>query len=124
MDEALLKDCEALLEKLLYPDTEVIRQAGSELNKRLAEPAAVPVFLHILLHHPRPELRQLSAVLLRMKIIGLWNKLSQELHKSLKASLLEALAKERTFVLLSLLSFFVFFFFFFSVIVGNKRKNK
>ncbi|KAL6061417.1 HEAT repeat domain containing protein [Balamuthia mandrillaris] len=96
MDEALLKDCEALLEKLLYPDTEVIRQAGSELNKRLAEPAAVPVFLHILLHHPRPELRQLSAVLLRMKIIGLWNKLSQELHKSLKASLLEALAKERT----------------------------
>lgn len=52
MADSALLECEALLKQMLMPDTNAIREAVAELNKRLKKPEIFPVLLQILSQHP------------------------------------------------------------------------
>jgi len=93
-DSALLLECEALLKQMLIPDTNAIREAVAELNKRLKKPDIFPVLLQILSQHPLEAIRQLSAVLMRMKVVDLWNQFPEEFVEVWKKTLLESLVRE------------------------------
>eukprot|EP01087_Luapelamoeba_hula_P011655 TRINITY_DN3193_c0_g1_i2.p1 TRINITY_DN3193_c0_g1~~TRINITY_DN3193_c0_g1_i2.p1 ORF type:complete len:806 (-),score=109.49 TRINITY_DN3193_c0_g1_i2:787-3204(-) len=89
-----LQETEALLGQMLVPNTETVRAAVAELNNRLKRPAFYSLLLQLLHQHPLEQIRQLVAVLLRTKIVDMWNHLSEEFHVALKNVLLEGLVKE------------------------------
>ncbi|XP_072705312.1 importin-4 [Ciconia boyciana] len=87
-------DLEQLLAELLEPDSDVIRRATARLREAFADPQT-PARLGLLLTAaPRPQVRQLAAVLLRRRLLGRWRRLDPALRQSLPALLCEALERE------------------------------
>ncbi|XP_075346845.1 importin-4 [Mycteria americana] len=87
-------DLERLLAELLEPDSDVIRRATARLREAFADPQT-PARLGLLLTAaPRPQVRQLAAVLLRRRLLGRWRRLEPALRQSLPALLCEALERE------------------------------
>ncbi|XP_074787265.1 importin-4-like isoform X2 [Athene noctua] len=87
-------DLERLLEALLEPDSGAIRRATAGLREAFADPQT-PARLGLLLRAaPRPQVRQLAAVLLRRRLLGRWRRLDPALRQRLPALLAEALERE------------------------------
>ncbi|KAF2679788.1 ARM repeat-containing protein [Lentithecium fluviatile CBS 122367] len=79
-----------LLEALLQPDTEGVKQATSTLNKTYyTSPASLNALLQVICKHPKPELRQLGAVEARKLVGKHWAKLPAEQKSSLRNQLCE-----------------------------------
>ncbi|CAA6664910.1 unnamed protein product [Spirodela intermedia] len=66
---------ELLLLQFLMPDNEARRQAEEQIKRLAKDPQVVPSLIHHLRTAKTPNVRQLSAVLLRKKITGHWAKL-------------------------------------------------
>ncbi|KAK1025649.1 hypothetical protein LTR33_017719, partial [Friedmanniomyces endolithicus] len=53
----------SLLQALMQPDTQKVKQATSQLNKTYyTSPESITALIHIITSHGQPELRQLAAV--------------------------------------------------------------
>ncbi|XP_069630001.1 importin-4 [Haliaeetus albicilla] len=87
-------DLERLLAELLEPDSDVIRRATARLREAFADPQT-PARLGLLLSAaPRPQVRQLAAVLLRRRLLGGWKRLDPALRQRLPSLLAQALEQE------------------------------
>ncbi|KAM9251663.1 importin-4 [Cariama cristata] len=87
-------ELERLLAELLEPDSDLIRRATARLREAFADPQT-PAHLGLLLSaSPRPQVRQLAAVLLRRRLLGRWRRLDPALRQRLPALLAEALERE------------------------------
>ncbi|KAM6228621.1 LOW QUALITY PROTEIN: importin-4, partial [Spheniscus humboldti] len=87
-------ELERLLAELLEPDSDVLRRATARLREAFADPQT-PARLGLLLSAaPRPQVRQLAAVLLRRRLLGRWRRLDPPLRQRLPALLSEALERE------------------------------
>ncbi|XP_068777817.1 importin-4 [Struthio camelus] len=87
-------ELERLLAELLEPDSGRIRRATTRLREAFADPET-PARLSVLLTaSPKPQVRQLAAVLLRRRLLGRWRRLDPGLRQRLPALLAEALERE------------------------------
>uniref|UniRef100_A0A8C3GNP1 Importin 4 n=1 Tax=Cairina moschata TaxID=8855 RepID=A0A8C3GNP1_CAIMO len=84
----------ALLEALLEPDSDGIRRATARLREAFADPRAPAGLGELLGSAPRPQVRQLAAVLLRRRLLGHWRRLDPDLRQRLPTLLAEALERE------------------------------
>ncbi|XP_024967682.1 importin-4-like isoform X3 [Cynara cardunculus var. scolymus] len=72
------------------PDNEARRQAEDQIKRLVRDPQVVPSLIHQIRTAKTPNVRQLSAVLLRKKITGHWPKLPDELRHLVKHYLIES----------------------------------
>jgi len=85
----------ALLQALLEPDTQKVKQATSQLNKTYyTSPASVTALIHIIISHPEPTLRQLASVEARKLVIRHWAAVSEGQKPELRQSLLKSTIDE------------------------------
>ncbi|XP_062454760.1 uncharacterized protein LOC134153000 [Rhea pennata] len=87
-------ELEQLLGELLEPESGRIRRATARLREAFADPATPTRLSLLLAASPRPQVRQLAAVLLRRRILGRWRRLDPALRQRLPALLAEALERE------------------------------
>ena len=90
---------EAMVRLTTVPDTAVIKLAEQQIKKCLASPSCISALMTLLTTYDDATaggmaVRQLSAVLLRMKIGKYWDMLGEELQGAVRRGLLEALVKE------------------------------
>lgn len=85
---------ENLLIQFLTPDNVTRRQAEDQIKLLCKDPKIVPILIEHLRIGKTPNVRQLSAVLLRKKITGHWGKLSPQLKSSVKATLIDSITHE------------------------------
>jgi hypothetical protein len=85
---------EQALLNISVPDTHVIQQAELALKHLLKGKQSLPRLAHLLLHSPHAAVRQLCAVLLRVKVNQHWIKLARDEQQLLKTQLLQSLALE------------------------------
>jgi len=92
-----IAELEHLLGQLILPDTAVIKAATNTLNKQhLKNPACVPALVEIICKSAAIEIRQMGAVLLKKKIVNLWNRVDPHTQNLVKKALLESLLNENT----------------------------
>ncbi|EMC99774.1 hypothetical protein BAUCODRAFT_153902 [Baudoinia panamericana UAMH 10762] len=85
----------SLLQALLLPDTQKVKQATSQLNKSYyTSPASVAALIHIIISHSQPELRQLAAVEARKLVSKHWAAVPNEQKPQLRDSLLKSTIDE------------------------------
>ncbi|KAI3755213.1 hypothetical protein L1987_55009 [Smallanthus sonchifolius] len=87
---------ELLLIQFLMPDNDARRQAEDQIKRLAKDPQVVPALIHHLRTAKTPNVRQLSAVLLRKKITGHWAKLPPQLRQLVKQSLIESITMEHS----------------------------
>ncbi|KAK6915147.1 hypothetical protein RJ641_020264 [Dillenia turbinata] len=87
---------ELLLIQFLMPDNDARRQAEDQIKRLAKDPQVIPALVHHLRTAKTPNVRQLSAVLLRKKITGHWAKLSPQLRQLVKQSLIESITLEHS----------------------------
>ncbi|GFY89349.1 ARM repeat superfamily protein [Actinidia rufa] len=87
---------ELLLIQFLMPDNDARRQAEDQIKRLAKDPQVIPALVHHLRTAKTPNVRQLSAVLLRKKITGHWPKLSPQLRQLVKQSLIESITVEHS----------------------------
>ncbi|XP_071729841.1 probable importin subunit beta-4 [Rutidosis leptorrhynchoides] len=87
---------ELLLIQFLMPDNDARRQAEDQIKRLAKDPQVVPALVHHLRTAKTPNVRQLSAVLLRKKITGHWAKLSPQHRQLVKQSLIESITMEHS----------------------------
>jgi hypothetical protein len=86
----------ALLQALLEPDTQKVKQATSQLNKvYYAQPQSVTALIQIVVNHPQPELRQLASVEVRKLVGKHWNAIGDEQKPQLREQLLKSTIDEQ-----------------------------
>ena len=83
-----------LLQGLLRPETDTIRQVEAALRRGLAQPTFICDLFEQIQRSPSAELRQLAAVLVRRRIGAQWTKLEQAVRQQLQAILLSRLGSE------------------------------
>ncbi|KAI3702096.1 hypothetical protein L6452_27769 [Arctium lappa] len=93
---AMAQSLELLLIQFLMPDNDARRQAEDQIKRLAKDPQVVPALVHHLRTAKTPNVRQLSAVLLRKKITGHWAKLSPQLRQLVKQSLIESITMEHS----------------------------
>ncbi len=86
---------EALLLQATRPDTAAVKAAERALGAALREPRCVPALLQLLRFSAHAGVRQLAAVLLRLRLAQQWPALEGGERVQAKALLLDALANER-----------------------------
>ncbi|KAL7722714.1 HEAT repeat domain containing protein [Entamoeba marina] len=86
---------EAIISNILVPNTDVVKEATATMTKLLKYPNIVPPLLNILCNHQRPEIRQMSGVLLRKKISKLWPKLDSNVHEQIQNTLVNIINTEQ-----------------------------
>ncbi|KVI11777.1 Armadillo-like helical [Cynara cardunculus var. scolymus] len=86
----MAQSLELLLLQFLMPDNEARRQAEDQIKRLVRDPQVVPSLIHQIRTAKTPNVRQLSAVLLRKKITGHWPKLPDELRHLVKHYLIES----------------------------------
>ncbi|KAF2124073.1 ARM repeat-containing protein [Dothidotthia symphoricarpi CBS 119687] len=80
-----------LLESLLQPDTERVKNATATLNKNYySSPASLNALLQILCGHPKTDLRQLAAVEARKLVTKHWASLPADQKAALRNQLFQA----------------------------------
>ncbi|XP_071697330.1 uncharacterized protein [Rutidosis leptorrhynchoides] len=87
---------ELLLLQFLMPDNEARRQAEDQIKRLARDPQVVSELIDHIRSAKTPNVRQLSAVILRKKITGHWPKLSDELRQLVKQSLIESITTENS----------------------------
>ena len=80
--------------RVFVNDTEQIKAAEEILKQYTKKSASVPVFLSLMKGSTQPQVRQLSAVMLKKKILVHWSKFTAEQQKQIKAALLESVSQE------------------------------
>jgi hypothetical protein len=101
---SMAQSLELLLIQFLMPDNDARRQAEDQIKRLAKDPQVVPALIHHLRTAKTPNVRQLSAVLLRKKITGHWSKLSPQIKQLVKQSLIDSITMEhRSVILTSLL---------------------
>ncbi|KAJ0870380.1 putative importin-beta domain, armadillo-like helical, importin beta family [Helianthus annuus] len=90
----MAQSLELLLLQFLMPDNEARQNAEDQIKRLVRDPEAVPQLIDHIRNAKTPNVRQLSAVLLRKKISGHWPKLPDEIRQLVKQSLLESIATE------------------------------
>ncbi|KAL8116773.1 hypothetical protein AgCh_023070 [Apium graveolens] len=78
------------------PDNDARRQAEDQIKRLSKDPQVVPALIHHLRTAKTPNVRQLSAVLLRKKITGHWAKLTPQLRQLVKQSLIDSITLEHS----------------------------
>ncbi|EFJ36956.1 hypothetical protein SELMODRAFT_140759 [Selaginella moellendorffii] len=78
------------------PDNDARKNAEEQIKHLARDPELVPALLHQIRNARSANVRQLAAVLLRKKIVGLWMKLNPQLHASLKNLLLESITLDNS----------------------------
>ncbi len=91
----------------------IIKQAVEVLNKQLKQSLSMLLLLELLAKSQHAEvnsinplliyivkIRQLSAVLMRKKIVGHWGKLKEDVQQTFKTTLLDVLVKDPKWVFL------------------------
>ncbi|KAM9961215.1 hypothetical protein ACTFIR_004052 [Dictyostelium discoideum] len=84
-----IAEIEECLRALLQPNNDVIKAATDKLNKLLKKSEYSLYLFHLLESSPYDEIKQLSAVLLRQKLVAHWTKFSVESRKYIKDSILK-----------------------------------
>ncbi|KAJ9687439.1 hypothetical protein PVL29_016073 [Vitis rotundifolia] len=92
----MAQSLELLLIQFLMPDNDARRQAEEQIKRLAKDPQVIPALIHHLRTAKTPNVRQLSAVLLRKKITGHWAKLSPQLRQLVKQSLIESITMEHS----------------------------
>ncbi|CAL5377844.1 unnamed protein product [Camellia sinensis] len=92
----MAQSLELLLIQFLMPDNDARRQAEDQIKRLAKDPQVIPALIHHLRTAKTPNVRQLSAVLLRKKITGHWAKLSPHLRQLVKQSLIESITLEHS----------------------------
>lgn len=92
----MAQSLELLLIQFLMPDNDARRQAEEQIKRLAKDPQVIPALVHHLRTAKTPNVRQLSAVLLRKKITGHWAKLSPQLRQLVKQSLIESITMEHS----------------------------
>jgi len=92
---SLVAEYESLLGQLMIPSTEIVRAAETALEQNLKDSASALALLQLIVSHPHAQIRHLSAIILRKKIVGLWQKMNDGERKLMKDSLLQALVGEK-----------------------------
>ncbi|KAE9591890.1 hypothetical protein Lal_00039067 [Lupinus albus] len=92
----MAQSLELLLIQFLMPDNDARRQAEDQIKRLSKDPQVVPALLHHLRTAKTPNVRQLSAVLLRKKITGHWSKLSPQVKLLVKQSLIDSITMEHS----------------------------
>ncbi|XP_010916537.1 probable importin subunit beta-4 [Elaeis guineensis] len=87
----MAQSLELLLIQFLMPDNDARRQAEEQIKRLAKDPQVVPALVHHLRTAKTPNVRQLSAVLLRKKITGHWAKLPPHVKHSVKSALIESI---------------------------------
>jgi Importin-beta N-terminal domain len=87
----MAQSLELLLIQFLMPDNDARRQAEEQIKRLARDPNVVPSLVHHLRTAKSPNVRQLSAVLLRKKVTSHWPKLSRPDKASLKSALLDSI---------------------------------
>lgn len=90
----MAQSLELLLIQFLMPDNDARRQAEDQIKRLSKDPQVVPALVHHLRTAKTPNVRQLSAVLLRKKITGHWPKLNPHLRQLVKQSLIDSITLE------------------------------
>ncbi|KAE8750906.1 hypothetical protein FOCC_FOCC002334 [Frankliniella occidentalis] len=87
---------EAILNKLLVADNEVIQKGTAELREAFQKPGVILELCTVVVSSSNPQIRQYAAVLLRKRLSKAkhWNKLSAEEKSSVKQGILPALVNE------------------------------
>ncbi|KAF2171268.1 hypothetical protein M409DRAFT_63619 [Zasmidium cellare ATCC 36951] len=85
----------SLLQALLEPDTNKVKQATSQLNKSYySSPQSVTALIHILVNHPEPQLRQLAGVEARKLVSKHWAAVPEQQKGQLREQLLKSTIDE------------------------------
>ncbi|MCL7048765.1 hypothetical protein MKW94_029874 [Papaver nudicaule] len=92
----MAQSLELLLIQFLMPDNDARRQAEDQIKRLAKDPQVIPALIHHLRTAKTPNVRQLSAVLLRKKITGHWAKLTPQLRQLVKSSLIESITIEHS----------------------------
>jgi len=87
---------EAILNKLLVADNEVIQKGTAELREAFQKPGVILELCNVVVSSSNSQIRQYAAVLLRKRLSKSkhWNKLSAEEKNSVKQGILPALVNE------------------------------
>jgi len=85
---------EQLLGCVLQPNTQIVMEAGKQLNSILKKPKSIETLFIILHNSQLPEVRQMAGVMLRKKIMGHWGRQSDAIQANIKKSLLEFLTQD------------------------------
>ncbi|KAJ8374895.1 hypothetical protein SKAU_G00054750 [Synaphobranchus kaupii] len=85
---------EGILSQITQPDNAVIQQATVQLKLAFKDPAVIPTLCTVMTNCNHPQIRQSAAVLLRMRVMKHWTKISIEHRESLKAMVLQAFKEE------------------------------
>ncbi|XP_023756369.1 uncharacterized protein LOC111904893 isoform X1 [Lactuca sativa] len=92
----MAQSLELLILQFLMPDDDARRQAEDQIKRMVRDPTVVPVLIDHIRTAKTPNVRQLSAVLLRKKIKGHWPNLLPELRQLVMQSLIESIATENS----------------------------
>ncbi|KAK1068243.1 hypothetical protein LTR74_005741 [Friedmanniomyces endolithicus] len=85
----------SLLQALMQPDTQKVKQATSQLNKTYyTSPESITALIHIITSHGQPELRQLAAVEARKLVTKHWTSVPESQKAQLRQALLKSTIDE------------------------------
>ena len=85
----------SLLQALLEPDTQKVKDATSRLNTTYYKsPHSLTALIQIVISHDQPELRQLAAVEARKLVRKHWNKIQDAQKGPLRERLLQSTIDE------------------------------
>ncbi|KAI1902156.1 hypothetical protein AGOR_G00041800 [Albula goreensis] len=90
----MTEELERILSQLTQPDNAVIQQATAQLKLAFKDPAVIPALCAVMTGSQNPQIRQSAAVMLRMRVVKHWKKISPDHRESLKAVVLQAFQQE------------------------------
>ncbi|XP_036374883.1 importin-4-like [Megalops cyprinoides] len=90
----MTEDLERILSQLTQPDNAVIQQATAQMKLAFKDPAVIPALCAVMTSSQNPQVRQSAAVMLRMRVMKHWKKISPDHRESLKAVVLQAFQQE------------------------------
>ncbi|KAJ8413236.1 hypothetical protein AAFF_G00092320 [Aldrovandia affinis] len=74
----MTEELEHILSQITHPDNAVIQQATAQLKLAFKDPAVIPTLCDVMTGCKTPQIRQSAALLLRMRVMKHWTKISHE----------------------------------------------
>ncbi|XP_030625358.1 importin-4 [Chanos chanos] len=90
----MTEELEHILSQLTQPDNAVIQQATAQLKQAFKDPAIIPALCAVMTGSQNPQIRQSATVMLRMRVMKHWKKISPDHRESLKSVVLQAFQQE------------------------------
>ncbi|XP_074549927.1 importin-4 [Halichoeres trimaculatus] len=90
----MTEELEQILSQLTQPDNAVIQQATAQLKEAFKDPAIIPALCAVMSGSQNPQIRQIAAVMLRLRVKKHWKKIRPDDRESLKAVVLQAFMQE------------------------------